>query len=231
MHQSMRDSHDVMEPVRSELIEAKVLEKLRSAIQTNKLKPHQRLVEKEIARQMGVSRVPVRQAIHVLERDGLVVIEPRRGATVVDLSDQDVEEIYGLRTALETYAIGLVVQKAQESDINALQDIVDRMIRRATENHRPDQTNLDLKFHETICMLSGNRKLLEAWQRLSTQLRTILAFKTLVFDDTQFIPRGHQRVVDAIRRRDATTAQRVLSEHIAMSADQLRKGFASSNTE
>ncbi len=225
----MPNSRDVMEPISAELLENKVLEKLRSAIQTSKLKPGQRLVEKEIARQMGVSRVPVRQAIHVLERDGLIVIEPHRGATVVDLSDQDIEEIYGLRTALETYAIALLVEKAQESDINALQDIVDRMIKRATENHRPDQTNLDLKFHETLCLLSGNHRLLEAWLRLSTQLRMILAFKTLVFDDTQFIPRGHQRIVEAIRRRDVATAQHVLSEHIAMSAEQLRKGFASSH--
>lgn len=222
----MNSLRNVMEPVSSELIEVKVLERLRSAIQTNKLKPGQRLVEKEIARQLGTSRVPVRQAIHILERDGLVVIEPRRGATVVDLSDEDVDEIYGLRTALETYAIALVVARAQEGDLDALQDIVDQMFKRATENARPDQTNLDLKFHETLFKLSGNAKLLEAWRRLSNQVRVILALKTLVYDDSQFIPRGHQRVLDAIRKRDAATAQRVLSEHIGMSAEQLRKGSA-----
>ena len=222
---NMTNSGELLEPLNTELLEVKVLERLRLAIQTNQLKPGQRLIEEEIARQMGVSRVPVRQAIHILERDGLVVIEPHRGATVVSLSDQDIEEIYGLRTALEIYAIGLVIQKVSESDIDALQNIVDQMIKQANQDPRPDQTHLDLKFHSTICELSRNRKLLDAWERLSTQVRMVLALKTLVFDDSQTIPQGHQRVVDAIRKRDVATAQHILSDHIAMSAERLRIGY------
>jgi len=219
---NQRDSEDQLG---TELLEVKVLETLRTAIQNNELKPGQRLVEEEIARKMGVSRVPVRQAIHILERDGLVVTEPHRGATVVDLSNQDIEEIYGLRTALEMYAIGLATCRAQENDIEALQAIVDEMRKQASADPYPDQNHLDLKFHETICELSGNHKLVEAWQRLSTQVRMVLALKNLVYNDAQTIPQGHQRVVDAIRQRDAAVAQQILAEHIAASAKRVLKGY------
>lgn len=223
----MSTLRDTDEQLGTELLEAKVLDMLRTAIQNNELKPGQRLVEEEIARKMGVSRVPVRQAIHILERDGLVVTEPHRGASVVDLSDQDIEEIYGLRTALEMYAIGLAVSKAQEKDIDALQSIVDEMRKQASEDVSPDQNQLDLKFHQTVCELSGNHKLVEAWERLSTQVRMVLALKNLVYNDAQTIPQGHQRVVDAIRQRDAAAAQQILAEHIAASAKRVLKGYLS----
>lgn len=222
----MPNLRDTDEQLGTELLEVKVLENLRAAIQNNELKPGQHLVEEEIARKLGVSRVPVRQAIHILERDGLVVTEPHRGATVVDLSDQDIEEIYGLRTALEMYAIGLAATKAQEKDIDALQSIVDEMRKQASQDARSDQNHLDLKFHETICELSGNRKLVEAWQRMSAQVRMVLALKNLVYNDAQTIPQGHQRVVDAIRRRDAVAAQQILADHIAASAKRVLKGFS-----
>jgi DNA-binding GntR family transcriptional regulator len=182
------------------------------------------LIEEDIARQMGVSRVPVRQAIHMLERDGLVVTEPHRGASVINLSDDDIEEIYGLRIALEMYAIAQAVVRAPpQKEIDALQLIVDQMRKQASEDVPPDQNQLDLKFHETICEMSGNRKLLEAWQRLSTQIRMVLALKNLVNNDSRTIPEGHQRVVDAIRRGDAATAQRILADHIKASAKRVLK--------
>ncbi len=221
----MPNNTDISEHLTTELLPERVLERLRRAILTNQLKPGQRLIEEEIARQMGVSRAPVRQAIRILERDGLVVAEPHRGATVADISDQDIEDIYELRTALEIYAIELVVERAKDAEIDTLQDIVDRMRSEANQDPSPDQNQLDLKFHETICLLSANRKLLEAWQRLSSQVRMILSLKNLVYNDWQTLPDGHQRIIDAMRQRDGANAQRVLKEHIAASAKRIRKGL------
>ncbi len=219
-----------IEPLNREYLEEQVLRRLRLAIQTNQLKPGQRLLEIEIAKQLGVSRVPVRQAIHILEHEGLVVTEPGRGAYVINLSDQDISEIYGLRTALEVYAISQVAQIAQAQDIDMLQSIVDEMLVQANQKPHPDQNPLDLKFHETICQLTGNRRLIEEWRRLSTQVRMVLALKILVFDDSLTIPQGHQRLVNAIREHDVATAQHVLAEHIAISEQRLRKGYPPSNS-
>lgn len=214
-----------IEPLNREYLEAQVLQRLRLAIQTSQLKPGQRLIEVEIAKQMGVSRVPVRQAIHILEHEGLVVTEPGRGAYVVNLSEQDIKEIYGLRAALEVYAIAQVAEKAEPKDIDRLQSIVDEMIVQANQSPHPDQNPLDLQFHETLCELSGNRRLLEEWRRLSTQVRMVLALKMLVDDDSLTIPQSHRRLVDAIRAHDVATAHRVLAEHIATSERRLRKGY------
>lgn len=221
---TIRDLGEAQSSQTTELVSLKVLENLRLAIQQNKLKPGQHLVEEEIAKQMGVSRVPVRQAIHILQRDGLVVIEPHRGASVINLSDQDIEEIYGLRIALEMYAIAQAVVRARPDEIDELQSIVDQMRKQASEDVPPDQNQLDLKFHETICRMGGNRKLLESWQKLSTQIRMVLALKNLINNDSQTLPEGHQRVVNAIRQRDAVTAQQILVEHIKASAKRVLKG-------
>lgn len=222
----MSSTRDLVESQQNtELLSVKVLEQLRTAIQQNQLKPGQHLFEEEIARQMGVSRVPVRQAIHMLERDGLVVIEPHRGASVVNLSDQDIEEIYGLRIALEMYAIAQATVRPQESQLAALQSIVDQMRKQASEDIVPDPNQLDLKFHEMICEMGGNRKLLEAWQRLSSQIRMVLALKNLVNNDARTIADGHQRVLDSIRQRDAATAQQILVGHIQASAKRILKSY------
>lgn len=227
---ALRETMQAIEPLNREYLETQVLQRLRLAIQTNQLKPGQRLLELEIAKQMGVSRVPVRQAIHILEHEGLVVTEPGRGAYVVNVSEQDISEIYGLRTALEVYAIARVAQKSEPKDVDRLQSIVDEMLTQANQNPHPDQNPLDLKFHETLCELTGNRRLIEAWRRLSTQVRMVLALKMLVYDDSLTIPQGHQRVVNAIREHDVATAQRVLAEHIARSEERLRKGYPPSHS-
>lgn len=211
-----------MRPLNRETLESQAFQSLRTAIRTGELKPGQRLIEGTLANSMGVSRIPIREAIRSLERHGLVVSEPGRGACVVSPSTADVHEIYGLRQALECYALELVISGPGHAEaVERLQELASAM-RPASRAHRRDELmEIDLRFHETLCELSGNGRLLEAWHRLSDQVAILLQLKDLVHDDSGDLPGGHQRIVDAIRTSDVASAQELLRAHIAKSASRL----------
>ena len=115
-----------LKPVDRETLKSKVYKVLREAIQTGALHPDQHLVEEEISNQLGVSRVPVREAITFLEQDGLVVRELGRGARVANPSEKDVEDIYGLRIALELHALVINIEKISDDDLQRLEKLVDK---------------------------------------------------------------------------------------------------------
>lgn len=211
-----------MRPLNRETLESQAFQTLRTAIRTGELKPGQRLIEGTLATSMGVSRIPIREAIRSLERYGLVVSQPGRGACVVNPSTEDVHEIYGLRQALECYALELVINGPHHGDaVERLQELASAMGPASRSHRRDELMKIDLRFHETLCELSGNNRLLDAWHRLSDQVAILLQLKDLVHDDSGDLPGGHQRIVDAIRTRSVASAQQLLRAHIARSASRL----------
>src|SRR3990170_3817384 len=206
-------------------LQSMVARSLRAAIQSGQLRPEQRLFEEEVANQLGVSRVPVREALRALERDGLVVSEPGRGVSVANPTDDDIEEIYDLRIALETYCISLVLEKGTDEELASLQAVVDRMsaLGAASADRTPLQ-ELDLAFHEDLVKLSKNRRLLDTWRSLVAQIRMLLALSERSSHDLPDFGQGHQRIIDALRAKDLQVAQAVLRRHIMMSKERLQKG-------
>ena len=130
---------------------------IRTAILTGQLKPGERLVEATVARQLNVSRGPVREALKLLGAEGLVQDEPRRGAFVLSLTTLDVREIYDLRAALEARAAKRVTEAAKPASLRALRKSYSDMHKLAEKGDVTVFARADLKFHETICTLSGNR--------------------------------------------------------------------------
>jgi DNA-binding GntR family transcriptional regulator len=149
-------------PVDRETLKSKVSRVLREAIQTGLLKPDERLVGEEISQQLGVSRVPVREAIANLEQDGLVVREFGRSARVANPSITDVEEISGLRLALELYSLKIVFDMISENNLDTFQGLVNEMSASIEEEDFLNVTDIDLAFHEVICKIAGNNRLLDA---------------------------------------------------------------------
>jgi len=210
-----------LEPLVHESLKSKVARSLRFAIQTGQLEPGQRLVEEEIASQLGVSRVPVREAIRVLEADGLLVTEHGRGASVANPSNVDIEDIYGLRVALESYCLSSIIDKGDEAAFTVLQSLVDKMSEWRPGDDRSDLLELDLVFHERLCEMSNNERLLSTWRSQMAQLRMLLVLSDTYLEDPGGIARGHQRIVDAIRRRDLNEALNVLRYHFDKSKERI----------
>jgi GntR family transcriptional regulator of gluconate operon len=134
-------------------------ELLRESIIAGHYRMGERLAEAAIARQLKISRGPVREALWRLTAEGLVREEPRRGAFVVELTAEDIREIYDLRAAVEGRAARLIIERRDLGALDELKGILDRLRRAAEEGDHGLFNQLDLSFHERLCLLSGNGRL------------------------------------------------------------------------
>lgn len=194
---------------------------LRDAIFDGRLVPGERIVEAEIARQMAISRAPIREAIRKLERDGLVQYLPRRGAVVVKLSRDEVRDIYYLRAHLEAYAIRLAVTRITPADLAALEELLLRMRECAGRDDLPGLIAADVQFHAAICRASGSQRLYQLWDSLNPRNWTLLTSLKATGYTLPQIAERHAPVLAALRARDPERAEVEVRRHIAELADNV----------
>ena len=194
-----------------------IAELIRDRILSGDFQPGERLLEPDLARQLGVSRGPIREALRRLEGEGLVVEETNRGARVAVLTADDVREIYEVRAALETKAAQLLVRRG-EGFIRELDPVLARLSLVSDGDDARRTLELDLQFHELLCRLSGNRRLHAAFRANVPILRTILLIDEDAFRSKDpGVAWTHRVIVDAIRRGDDAEIQDVVSAHMASS--------------
>lgn len=199
----------VLRSVSSGGLRGEVVEILRDAIWHRALKPGERLNEQALADQLQVSRPPLREAIRVLEMEGLVDSIPRRGAFVRTLDGDDILEIYTARCALEGMAAELVIERASEDALAELQQRLDA-IESGQSSELPSVITRDLEFHRTLVRHSGNSRLLVLWEQLASQLRLALTLVDPAFFATDYIESTHRPLLEAIRRGDRDETQRLV---------------------
>lgn len=198
---------------------------IREAIVSGVLRPGQRLVELDLAQRLGISRAPVREALRLLESEGLVVAEPHRGAHVAHFSRHDLWEIYTLRAAVEGLAVRLVAASPTLEVIDRLESLVHQMRETAACGERERLTDLDLEFHRTICQAANHRRLLEAWEGMSAQVRMFVAITSQHRLPPEQLVRYHEVVLEAIRHRDPDRAEATLKSHILEYGERIAGNF------
>lgn len=191
-----------------------VYESLRDAIVNQVLKPGERLMETDLADEMGVSRTPVREAIRRLELENYVVMIPRKGAYVAGLSIKDINDVFEIRGALESLAAGLAAQRATDEDIKEME------LNLAMEASHFETSDLiktieeDTKFHDLIFNASKNSRLLGMVKELREQVQRFRTTTLAVPGRMKFALDEHKAIVEAIANRDIEAAQKAASEHI-----------------
>lgn len=191
-----------------------VYESLRDAIVNQVLKPGERLMETDLADEMGVSRTPVREAIRRLELENYVVMIPRKGAYVAGLSIKDINDVFEIRGALESLAAGLAAQRATEEDIKEMESY---LALEATHFDKSDLIKMieeDTKFHETIFNASRNSRLLGIVKELREQVQRFRTTTLAVPGRMKFALDEHRAIVEAITNRDIEGAQKAARDHI-----------------
>ncbi len=203
-----------------------VVEALRDAIGSGSLKPGQRIVEQELAEELGVSRLPIREAIRQLEYEGLLDSIPHKGAFVATVSERDIRELFSLRDSLETLAAGLVAQLASPGEVNQLQSIVDQMREQSQRRDFARLFEIDTEFHTLLCTFSQHRRLVKHWNLVYGQWRALdsLMDEVPILDGLpdehpiiltlQDFARSHQVLVDAIRIGDIDGAREAMHIHM-----------------
>jgi DNA-binding GntR family transcriptional regulator len=201
-----------------------IAERLRSAILSGYFGPGARLPEEQLARTMGVSRGPVREALATLEREGLIIIRRNRGAFVAQLSREDLDEVYSLRVAIERLAIERCVVNADESDLAELQGVVDRIAEQMEAGiTEQDAAELDLEFHDIIYRSGRHRRLYDTWATLRPQIQVLLLNRNVAHEDFRdLVVPAHQAMIDAIRSRDMELSVNLTMAHLKESYDKVR---------
>ncbi len=182
--------------------------------------PGERLVETRIAQELGTSQAPVREALRDLELLRFVESAPFKGARVREISDEELLEIYPVRAAIEEVAAREAAVRL-DGAVSALEAELEAMHRAADAGDLHDQVAHDVNFHRLIVEAAGNRTLLDTWNFLRVESRTIITALRTGLDGHEIAER-HRPVLDALRARDPERAGRALRRHLEEFGEFLR---------
>lgn len=204
-----------LEPLAARTLVDQVVERIVEGAARGAFLPGDRVVEAEIARDLNVSRVPVREALRLLESQGIVVNSPYRGMRLMEVSVARLDQILQVRLALETLAAKAARRAAAEDPgrLAPLERVVGEMRAAAERGDGYALARLDASFHRQLCALSGNDVLVRTWEPLSLQLTIIFGLCSLRKPLGPIVVE-HEEIVSALRSADAETLVALMQTHI-----------------
>jgi len=212
------------------VLSAQVKERLLEAILDGRYPPGARIVETRVARELGTSQAPVREALRDLEALGVVETTAFRGARVRRPSAAELLEAFAIRAELESLGGRLAVGRLTDDDLEELAGYVDQMQQAAESGDTRAEATADAAFHGRVVELAGNLTLERVWRTLEPFSRTYI---TIVAPgaDRRRIADEHIPVLDALRRRDPDLVAEVLHRHFANAAAMLGSHWVSAPSE
>lgn len=193
-----------------------VFENLRTAILEGNLKAGQRLMEVQLAEQLGVSRTPIREAIRKLELEGLVVMLPRKGAYVASMSFKDLIDVLEIRASLEGLAASLASDRLRDGDIVELERIEKEFEKSIREANIDNVLKKDVEFHEKIFLMASNKKLYNLTTSLWEQVHRFRVMYVSNYDASLSLVDEHNKILEAIKAGDSELAKKYATEHIEL---------------
>lgn len=191
-----------------------VYEELKLLILTGKISPGMRLMEEELAEDMGVSRTPIREAIRKLEKEGLITIEPRRGAYVSQISTKDMVEILEVRQNMEGLAAELAAQRMSKEDKEKLRNIAKAYEEAVAAGDMAEMIRCDTAFHHIIVEATQNKILIQMVEQLQEM---VLRFRYIYYDNfkrAEQMLSEHQAIYEAIAGGNTEVARESANVHI-----------------
>ncbi|NDV50663.1 MULTISPECIES: GntR family transcriptional regulator [unclassified Salipiger] len=214
------------QPLDREGLVQRVATLLSKAIVTGQLAPGARLSESVVARELGVSRAPVREAARLLENSGLVTYHANRGFFVRETSAEALNDLYELRMVIEIAAAQRVLR-------NGLTDTIDRLAAQIDTLHEVaaagadmlTQVEADMEFHRLLCAGSGNPKFLHVFDQIAAETEFSIMVIGRLYDDPHKIAETHEPIVTALRRGDEVATREAIRYHIGVAQDLVTRQF------
>ena len=191
-----------------------VFEYLKNAIIDQTIEPGERLVESRIADMLGISRTPLREALHKLEREDWIEKIPSGGYMVVTLTKDDIEQTFGIRSVLEAYAASLAAANHTEKDLVPLEKKTKEYQACLETNDKKNLQKINTEFHDLLYALSGSPKLIKMINQLRAQ---ISRFRRIILKQDHFAHQSnddHIRMLSLIRARDGKGVEQLVRHHI-----------------
>ncbi|MEM9344150.1 MAG: GntR family transcriptional regulator [Pseudomonadota bacterium] len=196
------------------VLSEQVKEELLDDIMSGRYKPGDRLVESQIAKRMGISQSPVREALRDMVAMRFVEVEPHKGARVRKIDQREVLEIYPVRAVLEELAGQLAVGRAMEY-MDDLEIATEKMTKAFKAGDVRTLAHWDVRFHRTILEASGNQILIETWNSLMIEARTFVTLNNLISRKPEIDLAGrHVPIMDALRGGDPVACGKIMRQHV-----------------
>jgi len=192
-----------------------VFNTLRRAILKGELEPGERLMEIALANKLGVSRTPIREAIRKLELEGLVIMIPRKGAEVADITEKSLRDVLEVRKALEELAVQLACEKITQEELEELEKAGEnfkKVLKRSKDI--TEVAEADVRFHDVIYMATDNHKLIHLLNKLREQMYRYRVEYLKNPDVHEQLTQEHEEIVYHIKRREKVEATAVTCQHI-----------------
>lgn len=186
------------------------------------LKPRERLIESDLSQVLGVSRPPIREALRALEREELVTFSHRRGVTITEISEKDVQDVYLIRATLESLATNLAAKNLTKEHLLKLEAIYRRMAQAAQKRDLSSYFQLNQEFHGIILEAAENQKLTKILKNLGKQT---LRFRFIALSTPGRLEqsqKNHRRLLDALKAREAKQAGRLRFEDVQSGGQTLK---------
>ena len=194
---------------------------IREAIIEGRLEPGQRLKEEELARELGISRTPVREALLMLQAEDLVVAAPNRGATVRVHDAKDLNDLYELRALLEGYATRRAAERISKREVNSLRLSCDRFDKLSPDDDLRGVVRENLLFHNTILQVAASERLTALVRKVIELPLVYNSYRWYSGDQMRISAHYHRQIVKALADGDADRAELIMKEHLFEARDML----------
>lgn len=191
-----------------------VFEGLKAAIIRGDVTPGNRLVEMKIAEALGISRTPVREAIHKLEREGMLKRLPQGGFSVLGLTREEIEETFGIRSILESYAARLAAINYRKEELQPLEEKIREFQLVLNAGRLDELPRINTEFHDFLYALSRSPKLTKMIDDLRDQIYRFRRIILKVEKMAKVSNEDHKAMLKAMAKRDANRVERLVREHI-----------------
>ena len=199
-----------------------VFNTLREAILKGELKPGERLMELQLAAKLGVSRTPIREAIRMLEQEGLAVTVPRKGAEVAKMTEKDMEDVLQIRAALDELAVQLAVEKITKEQLSVLEEARMAFEQSIQTGNVKKIAQADVMFHDAIYQATDNAKLVIMLNNLREQM---YRYRVEYLKDKTTYPtllEEHKAITEGLRKRDKNQVSERMRDHVKNQAEAVK---------
>lgn len=197
----------------------KLIAQLENMILGGMFQPRERLIEHNLATELGVSRFWVRDALKVLETTGLIKVIPYKGAIVCDLDEEEIEEIFEVRFMLEGLAVQKAAMQIQKPDIAFLKRMADRFEKNVLNKDFSAMITANARFHDYIYELCSNKNLIQIIKQLQARCHILRYHAWSSPEVIQQIQLEHRKLIVALERRDFKQVEKIMIRHISHSKD------------
>jgi DNA-binding GntR family transcriptional regulator len=208
---------------KKKLLREQVYGSIKNAIISGEFEAGRRLIEEKLAEDMNTSRTPVREAIQKLEKEGLIFRLPRGGFAVKGVSEEEVDEVFGLRGILEGYAGFLATTRVDQDDMRALEDIL-KLEEACLKNMNVDEfIRLDGEFHDVLYKAAKNTRLYNLLNDLRDYMYRYRVIILRYGRKAQFAVADHKEIIAAMKAKNARQTDKLIRKHITRGKELIKK--------